>query len=131
MAYDQNNIFARILRDELPCNKIYEDEFALAFHDINPQAPVHGLVIPKGAYVDRDDFAANATDAEFAGLFRAVAEAARALGVKESGYRVLTNTGADAHQEVMHLHLHIFGGRPLGPMLEGSDLPPDGTFRRG
>ena len=130
MAYDDTNIFARILRGELPCDKIHEDEFALAFHDINPQAPVHALVIPKGAYVDMNDFAAGATDAEFAGLFRAGAATAHALGVKESGYRVRTNTGADAHQEVMHLHLHIFGGRPLGPMLEGGDLPPDGTFRR-
>ena len=130
MAYDPNNIFARILRGELPCDKIHEDDFALAFHDINPQAPVHALVIPKGAYVGMTDFAANASDAEIAGLSRAVAETARALGVEEAGYRVLTNKGADAHQEVMHLHLHIFAGRPLGPMLDGGDIPPDGRFKR-
>ena len=130
MAYDPNNIFARILRGELPCDKILEDELALAFHDINPQAPIHALVIPKGAYVDMADFAANASDDEAVGLFRAVAETARALGVEETGYRVLTNKGADAHQEVMHLHLHILAGRPLGPMLEGGDIPPDGRFKR-
>ena len=131
MAYDRNNVFARILRGELPCKKVYETEHALAFHDINPQAPVHVLVIPRGRYVSTDDFTANATDAEIAGFWRAVGETARTLGLREAGYRVLANHGAHAHQEVPHLHVHIFGGRALGPMLEGGALPPDGSFRRG
>ena len=129
-GYDDNNVFAKILRGELPCKKAWESEHALAFHDINPQAPVHVLVIPKGKYVSMDDFAANASDAEIAGLWRAVGETARALGVDRTGYRVLANHGRNAHQEVLHLHIHIFGGRPLGPMLEGGSLPPDGLFRR-
>ncbi|MHA1107985.1 MAG: histidine triad nucleotide-binding protein [Alphaproteobacteria bacterium] len=131
MAYDRDNIFAKILRGEIPCNKAFEDEHALAFHDINPQAPVHVLVIPKGEYVSMEDFSANASDAEIAGLMRAVGETARILGIDRSGYRVLANHDRDAHQEVMHLHIHIFGGRPLGPMLEGGSLPPDGLFTRG
>src|SRR3712207_5603672 len=116
-AYDTNNIFARILRGEIPCKRVLETEHALAFHDINPQAPVHVLVIPKGAYVSLDDFTANASDAEIAGLTRAVGEAARLLGVAEDGYRVLSNIGTDGHQEVPHLHIHIFAGRRLGRML--------------
>ena len=124
MAYDRDNVFARILRGELPCNKIYEDDHALAFHDIAPQAPVHALVIPRGAYVSMADFAAQASEAEIAGLFRAVGAVARELGIEESGYRVLANHGPDSHQEVMHLHIHIFAGKPLGPMLEGGTLPP-------
>ncbi len=117
MAYDPNNVFARILRGELPAKTVYEDEYALAFHDINPQAPVHVLVIPKGAYVSLADFAANASDEEIAGFWRAVGRVARELGLEESGYRILANHGANAHQEVPHFHVHIFGGRPLGPML--------------
>jgi diadenosine tetraphosphate (Ap4A) HIT family hydrolase len=117
MAYDPSNIFARILRGEIPCRKVYEDEHVLAFHDINPQAPVHLLVIPKGAYVSLDDFSAKASDAEIAAFLRAVGEIARAQGVAGSGYRVLANHGADAHQEVPHFHVHIFGGRPLGRMI--------------
>ncbi len=117
MAYDSNNIFARILRREIPAEIIHEDAFALAFPDINPQAPVHVLVIPKGEYVSFDDFAARASDAEIAGFFRAVRTVAEKLGVAESGYRLLANHGANAHQEVPHFHVHIFGGRPLGPML--------------
>lgn len=117
MAYDRNNIFAKILRGELPCKKIYEDEFALAFHDINPQAPTHALVIPKGEYVSMQDFTANAPDALVVGFIRAVGETARILGLEENGYRILANAGANAHQEVPHLHIHIFGGRALGPML--------------
>ncbi len=131
MAYDKDNIFAKILRGETPCNKVYEDDHALAFHDINPQSPVHVLVIPKGEYVSMEDFSANGSDAEIAGLLRAVGQTARELGVDKTGYRVLANHAGDAHQEVMHLHIHIFGGRPLGPMLEGGSLPPDGTFTRG
>lgn len=115
--YDDQNIFAKILRGEIPANKVYEDEFALAFHDINPQAPQHILVIPKGPYVSWDDFAAKAPDAEIAGLVRAVGHVARAAGMVEPGYRLLANVGQDAHQEVPHLHVHLFAGRPLGPML--------------
>ena len=117
MAYDPNNIFARILRGEVPCKKVYEDEWALAFHDINPLAPVHVLVIPKGPYVSMADFGANASPEEIAGLFRAVAKVAEMLDVVESGYRVLTNAGPNSHQEVPHLHVHLFAGAPLGPML--------------
>ena len=131
MTYDDGNIFARILRGELPCKKIHETDHALAFHDINPQAPAHALVIPKGAYVSMDDFTAAASDAEIAGLWRAVGETARILGVDTSGYRILANHGRDSHQEVMHLHIHILGSRPLGPMLEGGSLPPDGLYTRG
>jgi diadenosine tetraphosphate (Ap4A) HIT family hydrolase len=115
--YDDNNIFARILRGEIPSTRIYEDEFAFAFPDINPAAPTHMLVIPKGRYVSWDDFSANGTDAEIAGFVRAVGKVARDAGLVEPGYRLLANTGPDSHQEVPHLHVHIFGGRPLGPML--------------
>ena len=115
--YDDQNIFAKILRGEIPNRTVYEDEWALAFHDINPQAPEHVLVIPKGAYVCWDDFSAKASDAEIAGFARAVGHVARTMGLVEPGYRLLANTGLDAHQEVPHLHVHIFGGKPLGPML--------------
>ena len=115
--YDKQNIFAKILRGEIPCRKVFEDEWALAFDDINPQAPVHVLVIPKGAYVSWDDFSAKASDVEIAGFVRAVGHVGRELGLVEPGYRLLANIGMDAHQEVPHLHIHIFGGKPLGPML--------------
>jgi histidine triad (HIT) family protein len=118
MSYDPSNVFARILRGEIPCRKVYEDEWALAFHDINPLAPVHVLVIPKGPYVSMADFATGAGDAEVAGFFRAVARTAELLGVVQSGYRVLANHGAHANQEVPHFHVHIFAGAPLGRMLE-------------
>jgi diadenosine tetraphosphate (Ap4A) HIT family hydrolase len=117
MAYDPNNIFARILRGEIPCKKVYEDDHTLAFHDINPAAPVHVLVIPKGAYVSMEDFAEKASDVEIAALFRAVKTVAGISGVSDSGWRMLANTGANGHQEVPHLHVHVFGGRALGPML--------------
>ena len=117
MAYDPGNIFARILRGELPCKKVYEDEHALAFHDINPQAPVHILVIPKGPYESLEDFSAKASAAEIAGFFRAVGEVARAQGLAGPGYRILANHGPHSHQEVPHFHVHIFGGRPLGRMI--------------
>ena len=107
MAYDSSNIFARILRGEIPCDKVYEDEHALAFRDINPQTPTHVLVIPKGAYVSSDDFAAKASDAEIAGFFRASGQVARDLGLVGPGYRMLANHGRDARQEVAHFHLHI------------------------
>lgn len=117
LEYDNQNIFAKILRGEISCRKVFEDEWALAFDDINPQAPVHVLVIPKGAYVSWDDFSAKASDVEIAGFVRAVGHVGRELGLVEPGYRLLANIGLDAHQEVPHLHIHIFGGKPLGPML--------------
>jgi histidine triad (HIT) family protein len=117
MAYDRDNIFAKILRGEIPCRKVYEDEHALAFHDINPLAPVHVLVIPKGDYVSMDDFTRAAAADQVAGFFRAVGETARTLGLAKNGYRFLANTGADGRQEVPHFHVHIFGGAPLGRML--------------
>jgi diadenosine tetraphosphate (Ap4A) HIT family hydrolase len=116
-AYDDNNIFARILRGELPSSKVYEDDFALAFNDINPLAQVHILVIPKGSFVSWDDFSEKASDAEIAGLTRAVGKVARDAGLVAQGYRVLANIGLRGGQEVPHLHLHIFGGEPHGPML--------------
>ena len=115
--YDDANIFARILRGEIPATKVYEDEHALAFHDINPAAPVHILVIPKGRYVSWDDFSAHASSEEIAGFVRAVGKVARDCGLVETGYRLLANTGSNSGQEVPHVHVHIFGGRPLGPML--------------
>ena len=115
--YDDNNIFAKILRGEIPNRTVYDDDFALAFHDINPQAPVHILVIPKGRYVSWDDFTATAPDAEVAGFIRAVGHVAREAGLPAPGYRLLSNIGGHGHQEVPHLHVHIFGGQPLGPML--------------
>ncbi len=115
--YDSDNIFAKILRGEIPCNKVYEDDHALAFHDINPQADVHILVIPKGAYVSWDDFSATASDEEIAGFVRAVGHVARDRGLVVRGYRVLANIGHNGGQEVPHLHAHLFGGGPLGPML--------------
>lgn len=115
--YDPDNIFARILRGEIPAKRVYEDDVALAFHDIAPQAPVHVLVIPKGAYVSWDDFSATADDAEIAGFVRAVGHVAREHGLVAPGYRLLANIGGDGGQEVPHLHVHLFGGRPLGIML--------------
>ena len=115
--YDETNIFARILRGEIPARKVYEDEHAFAFHDISPQAPVHILVIPKGAYVSWDDFSARASEAEIAGFVRAVGAVARDEGLVAPGYRLLANVGGHAGQEVPHLHVHLFGGRGLGPML--------------
>jgi len=115
--YDDTNIFARVLRGEIPAKRVYEDEYALAFHDINPQAPVHILVIPKGRYVSWDDFSERASAEEIAGFVRAVGHVAREQGLVAPGYRLLANVGADSGQEVAHLHVHIFGGRGLGPML--------------
>ena len=117
LPYDDSNIFARILRGELPCKKVHEDEFSLAFHDINPQAPTHILVIPKGPYVSWDDFSARASEAEIAGFVRAVGQVARELNLVAPGYRLLANVGRDSHQEVPHLHVHLFAGQKLGPML--------------
>ena len=121
MAYDKDNIFARILRGEIPCDKVHEDDHTLAFHDINPQTPVHVLVIPKGAYTGMDDFAANARETEIVAFVRAIGLVARQMGVVEDGYRFLANNGADANQEVSHLHVHIFGGKRLGRMIKPAD----------
>jgi diadenosine tetraphosphate (Ap4A) HIT family hydrolase len=115
--YDENNIFARILRGEIPCKNVYEDEWALAFHDINPQAPVHVLVVPKGRYCSFADFSASASDAEIGGFVRAVGKIAKDLDLEAPGYRLLFNMGAHGGQEVPHLHVHLFGGRNLGRML--------------
>ncbi|MBM7407348.1 MULTISPECIES: histidine triad nucleotide-binding protein [Sphingomonas] len=117
LPYDDSNIFARILRGEIPAKRVYEDDYALAFHDIAPQAPTHVLVIPKGAYVSWDDFSARAPDAEIAGFVRAVGHVAREHGLVAPGYRLLANVGGHGGQEVPHLHVHLFGGQPLGPML--------------
>ncbi|WP_404337087.1 histidine triad nucleotide-binding protein [Sphingomonas sp. MMS12-HWE2-04] len=117
LPYDPDNIFAKILRGEIPSKTVYEDEHALAFHDVNPQAPQHILVIPKGAYVSWDDFSAHAPDAEIAGFVRAVGTVARNAGMVAEGYRLLANIGQQSGQEVPHLHVHIFAGKPLGPML--------------
>jgi histidine triad (HIT) family protein len=120
VAYDPSNVFARILRGELPCQKVYEDTHVLAIKDIHPQAPVHVLVIPKGAYLDMDEFHARAADAEQAALMKAIGHVARLTGVAESGYRVIVNCGGHGHQDVPHLHVHVLGGRPLGRMVQPS-----------
>ena len=121
MAYDNNNIFAKILRGEIPCDRVYEDDHVLAFRDINPQTPVHVLVIPKGAYVSFDDFSERAPDDEMTAFVRATGRIARDLGLVEPGYRMLSNHGVDAHQEVPHFHLHLCGGRDLGRMIKALD----------
>lgn len=115
--YDTNNIFARILRGEIPCRKVHEDAWSLAFHDINPQAPTHILVIPKAPYCSFADFSASASAEEIAGFIRAVGKVARDLGLEDRGYRILANMGDHGGQEVPHLHVHLFAGRPLGRMI--------------
>jgi diadenosine tetraphosphate (Ap4A) HIT family hydrolase len=117
LPYDDANIFAKILRGELPCNKVYEDEHALAFHDIRPQAPVHVLVIPKEPYVSWDDFTAKGSDTQIAGFMRAVGNVTRQLELDTPGYRLMVNMGGHGHQEVPHLHVHIFGGRQFYQMI--------------
>ena len=121
MSYDKENIFAKIISGEIPCDKIYEDDYALSFEDIRPQAPSHALIIPKGEYTDMNDFSANASDEEIVGFNRAVAIVTDKLGISEqsggNGYRLIANSGKDSHQEVPHLHFHLLAGRPLGPML--------------
>lgn len=117
LPYDDQNIFAKILRDEIPSKRVYEDEWAIAFHDIAPQAPIHILVIPRGPYVSWDDFSAKASSDEIAGFVRAVGTVARNLDLVAPGYRLLANVGLHGHQEIAHLHVHLFGGQPLGPML--------------
>ena len=117
MSYDNNNIFAKILRNEIPCNKIYEDEFVLSFHDINPQKKIHALVIPKGEYVDLDDFNKKASDKEIIEFHKALSHVPSLLGATGKGYRVLSNIGSDGGQEVPHLHFHIFAGEKIGKMV--------------
>ncbi|MBL4738659.1 MAG: histidine triad nucleotide-binding protein [Pelagibacteraceae bacterium] len=121
MIYDKNNIFAKILRGEIPCKKIYEDEYVLAFYDINPQKKVHALVISKGEYVDLDDFSLKASKEEISGLIKAISIVAKKIGVSEEvkggGYRSLVNVGENGGQEVPHLHFHIFGGEKVGKMV--------------
>ena len=121
MIYDKNNIFAKILRGEIPCKKIYEDEYVLAFYDINPQKKVHVLVISKGEYVDLDDFSLKASKEEISGLIKAISIVAKKIGVSEEakggGYRSLVNVGENGGQEVPHLHFHIFGGEKVGKMV--------------
>jgi histidine triad (HIT) family protein len=117
MAYDRNNVFARILRGEIPCTKVYEDAYVLAFRDIQPQAPTHIVLIPKGEYVAAADFSENASDAELAAFMRAIGKIAKQEGIVDGGFRILANSGAAAHQTVPHFHLHLFGGRDLGAQL--------------
>jgi len=131
MAYDRNNVFARILRGEIPCNKVYEDEHVFAFDDITARAPTHVLVIPKGEYVSLDDFSEKASAEEISAMVRALGHIARARGVAASGYRILSNTGPAAHQEVPHFHIHAVGGRDLGPMLPRADQSSPGTVEAG
>lgn len=119
--YDEGNIFAKLLRGEIPSRRVYEDDHSIVFHDIAKWAPHHLLAIPRGSYVSWDDFSARASDAEIASLTRAIGIAAREAGLVESGYRLIANTGLDSHQEVPHLHVHIMGGRPLGPLLVQND----------
>ena len=121
MSYDNNNIFAKILRDEIPCNKIYEDEFVFSFHDINPQKKIHALVIPKGKYVDLDDFSKKASPEEIVGLLKGINIVAKRLGISTEvgkGYRALVNISDHGGQEVPHLHFHLFGGEKIGKMVE-------------
>ena len=118
MVYDKQNIFAKILRGEIPCDKVFEDKYALAFRDINPQAPVHVLLIPKGPYININDFSAKASDVEIAGYIRAVGHVGRKLGIVAPGFRTLSNHGPDAHQEVPHYHTHILAGRELGQIIK-------------
>ena len=120
MAYDDQNIFAKILREEIPCNKIYEDNYVLSFYDINPQKKIHALVIPKGKYIDLDDFNKNASNEEIAGLIKGISIVAKKLGISTQngkGYRALANISEDGGQEVPHLHFHIFGGEKIGKMV--------------
>ena len=118
MSYDKNNIFAKILRGEIPCDKVYENDHVLAFHDISPQKKIHVLVIPKGEYVDLNDFNNKASDKEIVELIKAITNVSNLLGVKDKGYRTLTNIGIDGGQEVPHLHFHLFGGEKIGKMVE-------------
>ena len=121
MSYDVNNIFAKILRNEIPCNKIYEDDYVLSFHDINPQKKIHALVIPKGKYIDLDDFSLKASSDEIVGLIKGINKVAKKLGISTEvgqGYRALSNISDDGGQEVPHLHFHLFGGEKIGKMVE-------------
>ena len=115
--YDPNNIFAKILRGEIPCKKVYEDDHVLAFRDIRPQAKVHALIVPKGAYISAQDFSAKASEAEIVGFTRSIAKVVDRLGLADGGYRIIANTGSDGGQEVPHYHIHILGGQKIGRMV--------------
>ena len=117
MVYDKNNIFAKILRGEIQCNKIFENDHVLSFYDINPQKKIHAIVIPKGEYIDLDDFNKKASEQEFIELYKAVSHVSKLLGVSDKGYRMLSNIGSDGGQEVPHLHFHIFAGEKIGKMV--------------
>ena len=117
MTYDKNNIFAKILRGEIPCKKIYESKYVLAFYDINPQKKIHALVIPKGEYIDLEHFNQNASDVEIIEFSKGISEVAKKLKINDNGYRVLSNIGIDGGQEVPHLHYHVFGGEKIGKMV--------------
>ena len=121
MAYDENNIFAKILRHEIACQVIYEDEYTLSFADINPQAPVHVLVIPKGAYINWTDFAVRASDQEISAFTKAISHVADLTGISGTGYRVISNIGLNGHQEVPHLHMHVLGGSSIGPLVSAKN----------
>lgn len=118
MSYDTNNVFAKILRNEIPCKKIAEDDYSLAFHDAFPKSKFHALIIPKGSYISAQDFSENASEAEIVSLVKMIGKVAKELGVNLSGYRILSNHGKDSNQEVPHFHVHICGGENLGPLLE-------------
>ena len=121
MNYDENNIFAKILRGEIPCNKIYEDDYVLSFHDINPQKKIHALIIPKGKYINLDDFSKNASEKEIIGFVKGISIVAKKLGISSDiarGYRTLSNISEHGGQEVPHLHFHIFGGENVGKMVQ-------------
>jgi diadenosine tetraphosphate (Ap4A) HIT family hydrolase len=118
MSYDPDNIFAKILRGEIPCDKVFENDHAIAFNDLHPQAPVHVLIVPKGAYVSSSDFSSKASTDEIVGFMRAIHSVAEKTGVLEDGYRLIANAGEHSHQEVPHFHVHLLGGRPLGRLLE-------------
>ena len=117
MSYDESNVFSKILRGEIPCDFIYEDEYSVAFNDINPQAKIHILLVPKGKFISMNDFSEKATQDEFTNFFRAIGVVARKFGLEETGYRILANHGPDSHQEVPHFHVHILGGNSLGPLI--------------
>ena len=122
MSYDKNNIFAKIIRGEIPCKKVFENDVAFAFEDITPAAPIHILVIPKGEYCSFNDFTSKADSGEISEFFKAVQEIASSQGLSEGGYRLITNHGADASQTVHHFHVHILGGKPLGGLLANDEL---------
>lgn len=122
MAYDHNNIFAKIIRKEIPANIVFEDDKVLAFHDISQAAPVHVLVIPKGEFINLVDFSTNASDEDISYFFKKVSDIARDLEIINSGFRIISNIGQNAHQSVEHFHVHLLAGKELGPLLKSDNL---------